>query len=373
VKTARQLLGDRVVFLYRLAALAVLGTFPCLAQGTPSPVTAPTYPHQVEGDVHLKNFKFQDGETLPDLTIHYTTIGELRKNAAGQAQNAVMILHGTGGQGMVRPNVSELLFKPGQVLDAAKYFIILPDGIGHGKSSKPSDGLHAKFPHYTYEDMVEAQYQMLQQIGVNHLRLVMGMSMGGMHSWLWAEEHADFIDAAMPLASLPHQISGRNRMQRRMVIDAIKNDPDWNNGDYTKQPRGLIGALNIEFIMSSAPLQLQKKAPTLQAADDYYEQWIARVASDSDANDTLYQWDSSRTYDPEPNLDKITKPLYAINSADDEINPPELGIIDADIKKVKHGKFILIPLSDKTYGHGTHSHPELWSNYLAELLKVSQK
>jgi homoserine O-acetyltransferase len=230
-----------------------------------------------------------------------------------------------------------------------------------------------RFPHYEYDDMIELQYQLLTQgLGVNHLRLVMGTSMGGMHSWLWAEQHPDFMDAAMPLASQPVEIAGRNRMMRRMIMDAIRNDPEWNNGEYKQQPHGLAAALDVLLIMGSAPLMMQRDEPTKDKADTYLENFVESHAKTTDANDMIYYFDASRNYNPEPQLDKITVPLMAVNSADDQINPPELKIIDRDIQRVKNGQYVLLPITDQTRGHGTHSWPAIWGDHLAELLQKSQ-
>jgi homoserine O-acetyltransferase len=331
-----------------------------------------------EGDFIARDFKFESGESLPELRIHYCTIGTPRKDTAGVVRNAVLILHGTGGWGnrFLRPQFGGVLFGAGQLLDASKYFIIIPDGIGHGKSSKPSDGLRMKFPHYNYNDMVLAQYRLLiEHLGVNHLRLVMGTSMGGMHTWVWGERYPDFMDALMPLASLPVQIAGRNRMWRRMVINSIKSDPDWQNGEYKTQPlRGLTAAVHIQLLMGSAPLQWQKDAPTRADADERLDNLVCNgLQVTQDANDLLYYIDASRDYDPAPLLERIRAPLLAINSADDEINPPELGIAEREIKRVKHGRFILLPISDQTHGHGTHSRPEVWQQHLVALLKESER
>jgi homoserine O-acetyltransferase/O-succinyltransferase len=337
---------------------------------------SPNYPQPVEGDFTIHDFKFDSGETLPELKLHYRTIGELKRDSSGVAQNAVLILHGTGGSGagFLSNQFGGALFGPGQLLDATKYFIILPDGVGHGRSSKPSEGLRARFPHYGYNDMVTAHYRLLTEgLKVNHLRLVMGTSMGGMHTWLWGEKYPDFVDALAPLASLPVQISGRNRMMRRMVIDSIKNDPEWNNGDYKQAPtRGLTSAIYTLLFMTSAPLQQYKQAPTRDAADKMFDNLVRNQLARTDANDMLYAFDASRDYDPAPDLEKIKAPLIAINSADDQVNPPELGIVEKEIKRVKRGRFVLIPISDKTRGHGTHSLPDLWKEYLAELLQESK-
>jgi len=327
------------------------------------------------GTFIVKDFQFKSGEKLADVKLHYYTMGTPQKDATGRVRNAVLILHGTGGTGrqFLTPNFCGVLFGPGQLLDAAKYFIVLPDNIGHGGSSKPSDGLHMRFPHYEYDDMIELQYRLLTQgLNVNHLRLVMGTSMGGMHTWLWAEQHPDFMDAAMPLASQPIEIAGRNRMMRRMIMDDIRNSSDWNNGEYKEQPHGLTSALGVLLFMGSAPLRMQKDEPTREKADAFLEDRVAQGMKTTDANDMLYYFDASRNYNPEPQLEKITTPLTAVNSADDTINPPELGIIDKDIQRVKNGKYILLPITDQTRGHGTHSWPAIWGNYLKELLERSQ-
>jgi homoserine O-acetyltransferase len=339
--------------------------------------TAPrqrSYPAPTPGDYVLRNFRFESGEVLPEMRLHYRTLGTaVQEN--GVTRNAVLVLHGTGGSGQnfLSEQFAGVLFGPGKLLDAGRYFIILPDGIGHGQSSKPSDGLHAHFPHYTYVDMVAAQHRLLtEKLGVNHLRLVMGTSMGGMHSWVWGETYPDFMDALMPLASLPVEIAGRNRMMRRMILDAIRTDPEWQDGEYKTQPRGLRTAVDILLIMSSVPLQWQKQMPTRDAADKFLEQRMNAALARMDANDFLYQVDSSREYNPAPKLANIQAPLLAINSADDTINPPELGILEREIKHVKRGRCVVLPISDATRGHGTHSLPALWQNYLAELLENSK-
>jgi len=339
-----------------------------------SAIAAP-YPDPEPGDFVIRNFKFESGESLPELRIHYRTLGSLHRNAAGHADNAVLVLHGTSGSGasFLSYTFAGQLFGEGQVLDANRYFIILPDNIGHGDSSKPSDGLRARFPRYCYHDMVEAQYRLVKEkLGIDHLRLVMGTSMGGMHSWMWGESHPDFVDALFPLASAPVEIAGRNRMIRRMMIDSIRGDPEWKDGEYTTQPRGLDGAIFALFIMLSAPVELHRDAPTREEADRYFDDWIAERRRRTDANDFLYQFESSRDYNPSPGLEKIRAPLFAVNSADDEVNPPELGILDREIKRVPKGRYILLPVSDKTRGHGTHSMPELWAEHLRELLRISQ-
>jgi homoserine O-acetyltransferase len=338
-------------------------------------IFAADYPAPKDGIFVVKDFQFKSGEKLPEVRLHYYTLGTPQKDSSGKVRNAVLILHGTGGTGkqFLNDHFAGVLFGPGQLLDATKYFIILPDNVGHGDSSKPSDGLHMRFPHYEYDDMIELQYRLLTQgLNVNHLRLVMGTSMGGMHSWLWAEQHPDFIDAAMPLASEPVEIAGRNRMMRRMIMDAIRTSPDWNNGEYKQQPHGLAAALDILLIMGSSPLRMQKDDPTREQADKFLEDFVASRMKTTDANDMLYYFDASRNYNPEPQLEKITAPLIAVNSADDQINPPELKILDHDIQRVKNGQYVLLPITDETRGHGTHTWPAIWANHLAELLQKSQ-
>jgi homoserine O-acetyltransferase/O-succinyltransferase len=369
--TIRRVLLFLAVFLF-IASVAVPA---CRAQGTAAP--APQYPTPDAGDFVLHDFHFKSGESLAELRIHYRTIGKPLRDASGRVTNAVLILHGTGGsgEGFLRPIFAGVLFGPGQLLDASRYFIILPDNIGHGKSSKPSDGLRAKFPQYEYADMVLAQHELVEkELGVNHLRLVLGTSMGCMHSWLWAEAYPDYMDVLMPLACLPTQIAGRNRIWRKMVIDGIRSDPDWKNGDYTTEPRAALEiATNYLLIAGSAPLHMQEDLSTRDAADKFLADYMARVAAGLDANDLLYAVDSSRNYDPSTKLDTIKAHVMFINSADDFINPPELGIAEREIKRVKNGKFVLLPASEQTHGHGTHTWAAVWQQYLKELLEASQR
>lgn len=339
-------------------------------------VRAADYPAPAEGDYTIRDFKFTDGETLPELRIHYRTLGKAERNAQGKTTNAVLIMHGTTGSGaqFIREEFAGELFGAGQPLDGTKFFLVLPDGIGHGKSSKPSDGLHAKFPRYGYRDMVEAQYRLLTDgLGVNHARLVMGTSMGGMHTWLWGETHPEFMDALLPLASLPTQISGRNRAWRRVVIDAIRGDPAWNGGEYKTQPPSLRTTAEMLWFMSSNPLVRQKEASNLAKTDEVLDKFVAEHVKTDDANDVLYALEASQDYDPGPALEKIRAPLLAINSADDLINPPELGILEREIKRVPHGRALVIPLSDKTRGHGSHTIAALWKDDLVRLLTESGK
>jgi homoserine O-acetyltransferase len=336
---------------------------------------AAAYP-AFEGDYLIRDFHFASGESLPELRIHYRTFGAPRTDAHGVVRNAVLIMHGTGGSGaqFIRPSFAGELFGPGQPLDATRYYLVLPDDIGHGKSSRPSDGLHAHFPHYGYTDMVQAEYLLLTQgLRVSHARLVMGTSMGGMHTWVWGEQHPEFMDALMPLASLPTQISGRNRVWRRTVIDAVRNDPAWKGGEYTSEPPSLRTAIEMLWLMSSNPLLRQAEAPTLAQADQVIDSYVEESLKTQDANDLLYALEASHDYDPGPGLEKIQAPLLAVNSADDLINPPELGILEREIKRVPHGRAIVIPYSDKTRGHGSHTVAALWKDQLIELLKSPER
>jgi homoserine O-acetyltransferase/O-succinyltransferase len=348
-------------------AVALLATGILFAQ-TPSkyPVT--------EGDYVAHNFKFKSGEDLAELRLHYRTLGKPERDAQGRIKNAVLILHGTGGSGQqfLAPQFAGELYGPGQLLDISKYFIILSDGIGHGKSSKPSDGMHAHFPAYDYDDMVAAQHLLVTEaLDVQHLRLILGTSMGCMHSFVWGETYPDFMDALMPLACQPVQIAGRNRVWRKMLMDAIRNDPAWNGGDYNEEPKeGLLAAQDLLTIAGSAPLLMQKTLSTRDAADKYAEDAEKRAGT-LDANDLLYQVNASRNYDPSSQLEKITAPVMWINSADDFINPPELGIAEKESKRLKNGTFVLIPISEQTHGHGTHTWAVVWQSYLKQLLDKS--
>jgi homoserine O-acetyltransferase len=327
-----------------------------------------------EGDASLAHFRFASGESLAVLRVHYRAFGKPERDAAGHVKNAVLILHGTTGSGaqFMSANFAGELFGPGQPLDTARTYAILPDGIGHGHSSKPSDGMHAHFPRYRYGDMVVAQYRLVTEaLRVDHLRLVMGTSMGGMHTWLWGERYPDFMDALMPLASLPVQVSGRNRVWRRVVIDAIRNDPEWRGGEYTSEPQSLRTAAQMQWFMGSNPLLREREAPTLAAADDTIDAFVARYVKASDANDVLYAFEASGDYDPGPGLAKIRAPLLAVNSADDLINPPEIGVLERDITRVPKGRAIVIPMSEKTVGHGTHTRAAVWKQHLVELLSDS--
>ena len=355
----------------------LLGLFAMVFFGERPAAGQQAKPATAEGDFVVKNFQFRSGESLPELRLHYTTLGKPARDAQGRVSNAVLILHGTGGTGhqFLSPIFAGELFGPGQLLDATRYYIVLPDGIGHGKSSKPSDGLHAHFPQYDYDDMVAAQHRLLTEgLGVNHLRLVMGTSMGCMHSFVWGETFPSFMDALMPLACLPVQIAGRNRIWRKMVMDAIRNDPEWKSGEYSAEPQQAVRtALDLLLIAGSAPLYMQKTYPTRDAADEGLEDYFKARSAALDANDLLYAVNASRNYDPSPHLEKITAPAMYINSADDFINPPELGIAEREIKRVKNGRFVLLPITDETRGHGTHTRAAVWKQYLDELLEKSAR
>ncbi len=337
---------------------------------------AADYPAPVEADYVIHDFHFNSGQVLPELRMHYLTVGSPRRDKQGVIGNAVLILHGTTGSSaqFLRPEFAGELYGPGQPLDVTRYYLIIPDNIGHGKSSKPSDGLHANFPEYGYRDMIEAQYRLLTEgLKVDHLRLLMGTSMGGMHAWLWGEIHPDFMDALMPLGSLPMQVSGRNRIWRRVVIDAIQGDPGWRHGDYSTQPNGLRVAAEMFSFMGSNPVRQMNEAPTLKQADENLDRYVTNAMAAMDANDVLYAVAASYDYDPEPDLEKIKVPLLAVNSADDLINPPELRVLERDIKRVKYGEAVVIPYSDQTVGHGSHTKAVLWEKNLVKLLHVSEK
>ena len=357
-----------------LTGMNALSQPPSTAQPSAPPVATATW-LTAGGVTVLKDFHFGTGETLPVLKLHYLTLGTAHRNAAGHVDNAVLLLHGTGGnaRSLLNPLFSNVLFVPGGVLDITKYFLIFPDEIGMGESSKPSDGLHAHFPAYDYDDMVRADRMMLDEMKVDHLRLILGTSMGCMQSFVWGETYPGFADALAPFACLPVQIAGRNRMMRYMAIEAVKQDPAWMGGEYKSQPvQGLRTANEIGFIMSSSPLQMQKQAPTRDAAEKYVDRYLERTMQSTDANDLIFYWNASRNYDPSPNLGKITVPVLWINSADDYINPPELGIAEREVKKMPNARFILLPITDQTRGHGTHTVAAVWKDYLAEFMKATE-
>jgi homoserine O-acetyltransferase/O-succinyltransferase len=357
-----------------LIAALFLASIAAEGQATSPVPAASTWP-TVDHTVVLPNFRFGTGETLPQLKLHYLTLGVPHRNGAGHTDNAVLLLHGTGGNAhsLLNPLFSDVLFVPGGLLDITKYFLILPDDIGHGESSKPSDGLHAHFPAYDYDDMVRSQRMMLDEMKVDHLRLILGTSMGCMESFVWGETYPDFADALAPFACLPVQLAGRNRMMRYMAIQAIKQDPAWMGGEYKTEPeQGLRTASEIVFIMGSSALQLQKEAPTRDASERFIDGWLAQHVLAPDANDLIFYFNASRNYDPSPHRDRIIAPVLWINSADDFINPPELGIAETMVKRMPHARFILLPISDATRGHGTHTVAAVWKDYLAEFLEATE-
>jgi len=349
------------------------------AQPAPAPVAASTagetqLPHK-EGDFVVRDFRFRDGQTLPEVRLHYTTLGEPKRDAHGNIVNAVMVLHGTGGDGhqFFRSQFAGVLFVPGGLLDIRKYYIILPDDVGHGKSSKPSDGLHMRFPHYDYADMVDLEHILADQgLGVKQLRLIMGTSMGCMHAFVWGENHPDAVKALQPMACAPLRITGRNRIWRAALIDAIKSDPQWMGGEYKTEPTGALRTASaLLMIAGSAPIQMRHSYPTPEAGEAYLADYTAHELATLDANDLIYQFDSSRDYDPEPNLEKIKVPVMWINSADDFINPPDLKVEDQVLHRNAHIHFVDVPASLETHGHGTHTWAPVWKDHLAELLQES--
>ena len=334
---------------------------------TLSAALAADYPAPKQGDWIAKDFKFHTGETMPELRLHYTTVGE----PTGQP---VLVLHGSGGSAasMLTPAFAGELFGPGQPLDASKYYIIIPDGIGHGKSSKPSDGMKTAFPKYDYEDMVDAQYRLVKEgLGIKHLRLVIGNSMGGMHSWIWGVKYPQAMDALVPMASQPTEMASRNWMLRRMMLETIRNDPDYNGGNYTRQPRMMKYAINAYGIATGGgTLGYQTLAPTAAKADKMVDDRLAAPIA-ADANDFIYQWEASHDYNPAAGLERIEATLLAINAADDERNPPETGLTDAALKRVKNGRLYLIPASTETRGHLTTGSAAFYKQQLQELLQTA--
>ncbi|MFA5911131.1 MAG: alpha/beta fold hydrolase [Vicinamibacterales bacterium] len=329
------------------------------------------YPAPIDGDFVARDYLFTSGDRMAAVKIHYRTVGTPRQDADGVVRNAVLILHGTGGTGggFLSATYAGRLFGKGQPLDAEKYFIILPDNVGHGQSSKPSDGLRMKFPRYGYTDMVKLQHLLVTQgLGLTNLKLVMGTSMGAMHAWNWGYMYPGFAAGLVPLASNPVEIGGRNRVWRKLLIDAIVTDPTWKNGDYTEPPRGLASALGFLLMATSVPLQWQKQFPTIEAADQWLADQLASRTKATDANDMLYYFRAIEDFNPAPHLSQITAPLLAINSADDFVNPPELPMMQELIKQVKKGRFILLPITDATRGHGTHSIPAIWGEELVKFM-----
>jgi homoserine O-acetyltransferase len=359
----------------RLASCLLLLTILSMV-ATSAQAPATEWPTQ-DGAYIIKNFRFGSGESLPELKLHYLTLGKPHKDAQGHTDNAVLLLHGTGGSAhsLLNPVFANVLFGPGQPLDITKFFIIFPDDIGHGQSSKPSDGLHMRFPQYDYDDMVTSQHTMLLEgLHVDHLRLILGTSMGCMQSFIWGETYPQFADALAPFACLPVELAGRNRMWRYMAMQTIKNDPAWNNGEYTTEPvEGLRGANDLIIIAGSSPLQMQKNFPTRAQAETYIDRVVAAADASTDANDFIYYVNASRNYNPAPKLATITAPVLWINSADDFINPPELGIAERMVTQMSRAKFILLPISDATRGHGTHTQAAIWKQYLIDFLAKTER
>ncbi len=368
----RQLLSLLALIFVTLASAQTTPT----AKLTPAPASAPIHWPTQDGTYTIPDFRFGTGETLPALKLHYLTLGTIHRNAQGHVDNAVLLLHGTGGdaRSLLVPQFSTVLFGPGQPLDITKYFIILPDDIGQGESSKPSDGLHMRFPHYDYDDMVRSQQIMLiEGLHVDHLRLLLGTSMGCMQAFTWGEMFPQFSDALAPFACQAVELAGRNRMWRYMAMQSIRTDPAWNNGEYTTEPLlGLRHALEFNLIAGLAPIQAQKTAPTREAAEKYVEAALAKSVAITDANNYLYYVNASRNYNPEPKLATITAPVLWINSGDDFINPPELGLAEKLVSRMPHAKFILVPASDATRGHGTHTQATVWKDYLIQFLKQTE-
>src|SRR6266700_1041647 len=344
------------------ATAADVASFPPHASG----------PNYQEGDFAIRNYVYRSGETLPELKLHYRTLGTAKRDAAGKIVNGVLLLQGNTGTGAnwLRPTLADELFAPGRPLDAAEYFMIMPDAIGRGGSSKPSDGLKGKFPHYRYHDMVESGYRLITGgLDVSHLRLIIGSSMGGMHAWMWAETYPDLVDGVVPISCQPIEISGRNWISRRAAAEAIRHDPEWNKGDYEKNPSYYIWTAAANSLRTESATRIQELAPTRAAADKLYEERLAQAAK-GDANDSLWAIEAIMDYDPEPDLDKITAKVLLINAAEDEANPPELGTVERAMKRVRHGRYVLIPASDKTHGHFTHFYAEVWKPYLIEFMKT---
>jgi homoserine O-acetyltransferase len=347
----------------------------CLSLATSAAVAQTSWPNFKEGDYILKDFRFNSGETLPELRMHYRTLGTAKRNAQGEIVNGIVLLHGTSGSGnsWLLPSLADELFKAGQPLDAAEHFIIIPDSIGVGASSKPSDGLKAKFPHYRYGDIVRAEHQLVTEgLNVRHLRLVLGSSMGGMQTWMWGEMYPDLMDGLVPIASQPIGISGRNWINRRIRIEAIKNDPEYNNGNYTKNPSTYIYTLPMAAMGTENVVRLQEMAPTREKGDEMYKK-LVEEAKKGDANNTLWGIEAVMDYNPEPDLGKIKARLLAINFEDDEANPPQLNVVEPAIKRIKNARHVVIPAGPESHGHYSHLRAKLWKSHLVEFMKTLPK
>src|SRR6201987_376187 len=345
---------------------------PAPAAHIPESLQHASWTNYQESDFVIRNYVFRSGETLPELKLHYRTLGTAKRDAAGKIINGVLLLQGNTGTGAnwLRPSLADELFSPGQPLDAAEYFMIMPDAIGRGGSSKPSDGLKGKFPHYRYHDMVESGYRLITEgLGVAHLRLIIGSSMGGMHAWMWAEMYPDLMDGVVPISCQPIEISGRNWISRRAAAEAIRHDPEWNNGDYEDTPSYYIWTAAANSVRTESATRIWELAPTRAAADALYEQRLAQAAHGA-ANNPLWGIEAIMDYNPEPDLDKIKAKVLLINAEEDEANPPELGTVERAMKRVRHGRYVLIPASDKTHGHFTHFYAEVWKPYLIEFMRT---
>lgn len=360
--------------LSRLCAVTLLVTLtswpiPISSQTKETP--SPVWPGQTEGDFIIKDFHFNSGEVLPELRLHYVTLGMPHRNPSSVIDNAILLLHSTGGDTteFFKPEFSGPLYGPGQPIDLTKFYVIIPDAIGHGKSSKPSDGMRAHFPHYGYEDIVAAQHQLVtQKLDVTHLRLVLGLSMGGMQTWLWGERHPEMMDALFPISSLPVEIGGRNRLWRHTIVEAIRDDPEWKNGDYDQQPHGYSRIVPLVAIMVSNPVRQYEQYPTKAAADAWYERMVQRAYKHADANDKLYQYDASSDYNPAPDLEKIKAKLVLIVFEDDQINSPEFAALDRNMPRVKNGRHVIVPADKQSNGEGNNTDAKLWRSYLQGLL-----
>ncbi|WP_373681847.1 alpha/beta fold hydrolase [Paraburkholderia caballeronis] len=355
------------------AACMTLLSLSAHAAGDPSTASAPASDlalHPVAGDYVARDFKFSDGTTLPEVRVHYVTLGTLQRDAHGHATNAVLLLHGTTGTGRayLAPAMQHELFAPGAPLDARRYFIVMPDGLGRGGSTKPSDGLHARFPHYGYNDVIEAHHRMLvERLKIDHLRLVLGTSMGGMQTWMWGERYPQMASALMPIASQPIPMAGRNWLWRQMIVGAIRNDPNWQGGDYAANPTQWTRVMPVFTIMTENPARMQTTAPDRASATHLYDTLVERFGA-NDANDVLYWFESSWDYDPSPDLSKIRAPLFAVNFADDLINAADLGVMQKLVSQVPNGRFVEVPEGPHSYGHQTLAHPDVWKPYLVELM-----
>ncbi len=353
-----------------MRAMFLFGTLALLGGGADAAL-AQTAPPRAEGDFVVRDFRLRSGEVLPELRQHYTTIGTPVRDAAGRITNAVLLMHGSSGDAgqLLAPSYSGALFGPGQPLDADRYFLILPDALGNGGSTKPSDGMRASFPKYGYHDMVTAQHRLItEHFGIQRLRLVTGISMGGMHTWLWGIRYPDMMDALVPVAAQPAAIRGRNLLWRRILANSIRDDPEWNGGNYDHPPQGFVSIMRMFDMLVQNPTTLEESVTSYSAADAYLDEVDEETREEDDANDILYRFEASFDYDPEPQLEKIRAPLLAIVFADDELNPPELGVMERTMPRVRNGRFVLVPAGPDSRGHRNQVRAALWRDHLAEFL-----